>query len=317
LHSLRTAGGLVAPTQTTISDTSGSSIPGDTLETAPTAPEVQPTVQPTNPPAVAGHAPSRSSPDWKYVESADYLAYVKNLRAIGCPEQTVRDIVSADVLKAYNSKRAAVAAAAYREFKYWAAGDEKVMRDAVQRERRMVDQEMNGALTDLLGNEVLPPETDREWRAAIMDQKLAWLPPEKLDAVRTTLLRNADIETQVAAMTSNHPPTDDLGELKRIMDAYDAEHASLAQALTPEELAQVQMSVSVTAANVRRRLADFNPTEAEFRMIFDAWQAQDVNLARKHLDGFDDPGNLQGPVHEQIRQQLSDERYAQYRASWK
>jgi hypothetical protein len=34
---------------------------------------------------------------WRDIESEDYLAYIRNLRAIGCPEATVRDIIVADV----------------------------------------------------------------------------------------------------------------------------------------------------------------------------------------------------------------------------
>jgi hypothetical protein len=38
---------------------------------------------------------------WSQLEAKDYHVYVKNLRAIGCPEPTVRAIVSADVHAAY------------------------------------------------------------------------------------------------------------------------------------------------------------------------------------------------------------------------
>src|SRR3954462_879248 len=34
---------------------------------------------------------------WASVESPDYREYIANLRAIGCPEETIRDIVIADV----------------------------------------------------------------------------------------------------------------------------------------------------------------------------------------------------------------------------
>jgi hypothetical protein len=34
---------------------------------------------------------------WSQIESADYPSYIANLRAIGCPEQTIRDIITADV----------------------------------------------------------------------------------------------------------------------------------------------------------------------------------------------------------------------------
>ena len=43
--------------------------------------------------------------DWRQVESGDYVTYVKNLRASGCPEQTIRDIVSADVMQALAAMR--------------------------------------------------------------------------------------------------------------------------------------------------------------------------------------------------------------------
>src|SRR5690242_8782620 len=34
---------------------------------------------------------------WREVESPDYPTYIANLRDIGCPEQTIRDIIIADI----------------------------------------------------------------------------------------------------------------------------------------------------------------------------------------------------------------------------
>ena len=39
---------------------------------------------------------------WREVESADYATYIANLRDIGCPEQTIRDIIIADVNQLYS-----------------------------------------------------------------------------------------------------------------------------------------------------------------------------------------------------------------------
>ena len=48
----------------------------------------------TNVVTIAG----RAEPfNWRTVESDDYRQYVANLRAIGCPEKTIRDIIMADV----------------------------------------------------------------------------------------------------------------------------------------------------------------------------------------------------------------------------
>src|SRR5579871_1431151 len=36
---------------------------------------------------------------WAHLESEDYRDYIARLRAIGCPEETIRDIIIADVEK--------------------------------------------------------------------------------------------------------------------------------------------------------------------------------------------------------------------------
>src|SRR5689334_12629655 len=44
---------------------------------------------------------------WAEVESPQYPVYIARLREIGCPEQTIRDIVVADVNQLYARKRLA------------------------------------------------------------------------------------------------------------------------------------------------------------------------------------------------------------------
>lgn len=46
--------------------------------------------------------------DWRSVESEDYRHYIANLRAIGCPEETIADIIRADVNKLFQSRRKAL-----------------------------------------------------------------------------------------------------------------------------------------------------------------------------------------------------------------
>jgi hypothetical protein len=54
------------------------------------------------PPETASNpqAPSAAQPEpfhWRRLESTDYRTYIANLRGIECPEQTIRDIITADV----------------------------------------------------------------------------------------------------------------------------------------------------------------------------------------------------------------------------
>src|SRR5688500_17142524 len=43
--------------------------------------------------------------DWSSVESDDYKTYIANLRSIGCPAETIRDIVSQDLKKSYKARQ--------------------------------------------------------------------------------------------------------------------------------------------------------------------------------------------------------------------
>lgn len=56
--------------------------------------EVPPSSTPTAPPTPAVAAASFK---WSDLESTNYVQFVQNLRRVGCPEQTVRDIVSAEI----------------------------------------------------------------------------------------------------------------------------------------------------------------------------------------------------------------------------
>jgi hypothetical protein len=57
-------------------------------------------------PATAVPAKGDKPPfNWSQVESSDYRTYIANLRSIGFPEQTIRDIITADVDSQYAPRR--------------------------------------------------------------------------------------------------------------------------------------------------------------------------------------------------------------------
>src|SRR5262245_41344240 len=60
-------------------------------------------------------------PDWLAVESDDYRTYIKNLQAIDCPVQTIRDIVTADVVAVFAAKRDEAIQARFQNYSYWKA----------------------------------------------------------------------------------------------------------------------------------------------------------------------------------------------------
>jgi hypothetical protein len=255
--------------------------------------------------------------DWREVESEDYQAYIANLRRIGVPEQTVSDIVTADVLQGYAARRAAIVAERYNDFAFWKSDPtETIARATMEERRRAVDAEMNDALREVLGPDSVAPPISREWKVAELNQQLAFLSPEKRQQVRALLLEFGEVEQQVRQLASKMNLTEDLDQRRRILDDYNEKKAMLGEMLTPAEYELVQLNTSFTAENLRRAMVNFHPTEEEFRMIFHEWQAYDELLATVRATGQRDPGDLRKPLETRIREFLGEERASEYWRTW-
>src|SRR2546423_7433802 len=86
---------------------------------------------------------------WREVESADYPTYVANLRDIGCPEQTVRDIIIADVNALYARKRANELVTPDQQ--WWRSEPDTNVVQAAAEKARELEEERRALLARLLG----------------------------------------------------------------------------------------------------------------------------------------------------------------------
>lgn len=63
---------------------------------------------PTTPASTASRSPASEAATtlpWLQIESADFPAFIQNLREVGCPERTIRDIVAHEIERIYESRR--------------------------------------------------------------------------------------------------------------------------------------------------------------------------------------------------------------------
>src|ERR1041384_7517010 len=91
--------------------------------------------------------------DWREVESPDYKTYIKNLREVGCPEETIRDIIIADLNKLYARKGKDIVRPP-GQVKYWEPLDGSVGSDPKSlAARQSLDLERRNLIRDLLGVE--------------------------------------------------------------------------------------------------------------------------------------------------------------------
>jgi hypothetical protein len=253
--------------------------------------------------------------DWRSVESGDYQTYVKNLQAIGCPPQTVQAIVTADVIAAFSGKRAEALAARYQNFQYWESDPSVAKaRAELAARQRAIDDDMSSVLQLLLGVNTDLPDFNRLWKKEELDYELAFLNPDKSAATKAVLLEYVKVNQQMKELSAGLYLTEDTNELQQILGCYQQEQSTLQQMLLPEEYQQVEMTTSWTAENLRHAMVHFEPTEEEFRIIFEAWQPHDEALARIYANRQSDPGNKQ--VYAKIKAQLSAARYEQYCDTW-
>jgi hypothetical protein len=250
--------------------------------------------------------------DWSSVESDDYKKYIANLRAIGCPEETIRDIIKADVNKLYESKRKELAGPP-KKFEFWKAN--ALMTAVADPERtekeRALNKEKRALLTELLGS--APEETPDLLASAAgqMEAMFGFLPAEKRNKVFEVL---QDMQGKMQkAMKSGAPDPED------IRKAQKESEAALAAILTPQELLNYNLRLSQTANMMRFTLAGFEPNEQEFLDVFKMRKAFDDEFGGPGMGGL----NLKGEekqkhdaakkaLDEQIKARLGDERYSDY-----
>jgi hypothetical protein len=250
---------------------------------------------------VSGRASSNSLPvrtvivyqtnqiDWRELESADYRQYIANLRRVGCPEPTIRDIIMTDVMRLYAQRRGQLSHNG-RPFNYWETNDKRALKKDQLEEREhqlaLIDRDLPAVLRELLGinyeREINKYFTD----SAEDDRRLAFLSEDKrsrvlalrdqFEAKREQILLNHNS----AASNSDLSP-EEIAQLRQI----DLEQATaLKGALTPEEREKYYFATSDTGNRLRADLVGFNPTEAEFREIYERQQQIDAKYQYANLD---------------------------------
>ena len=256
---------------------------------------------------------------WQEVESPDYDKFIANLRDISCPEQTIRDIIIADVNSLYARKRANEVLTP--EQQWWRSEpDSNVVASAAEK-LKVLDDERRGLLSHLLGTAwesgdlVSLPRPTRQG-IALDGPVLGALPNETKQSLEDISLRSQDALQgyldSVRAAGKNPDPV----ELARIRQQTRAE---LEKVLNPAQLEEYLLRYSQNANELRAELGQlqyFNATPDEFRAIFRA--TDPIERQMLLLAGATDPASAdQRKALEQQRQNaiklaLGEQRYEQY-----
>jgi hypothetical protein len=270
--------------------------PANISRNVPSPAESSTAPAPASEPLTAKAEPKRFG--WDSVESPDYKQCIQNLRAVGCPENTIRDIIEADVLKLYDAKKKQVRKAAPK-FEYW-KGDNFLRgsgRDAWMK-MLALDDEQEKVMRELgvepnYRKKRLKEQNGRDWL-------LDFLSDEK----KAEILR---IRTALENTLSRRSPDMDPNEMGRLADENEA---AIKRLLTSDEALQYDLRLSPLATRLRNEIKAMDPTEEEFIALYKLRAAHERE--RQSSDAKSTPNFDTEKMQEQIKQTLGPERYAEY-----
>jgi hypothetical protein len=284
----------------------------DALAAALKAAERPPQVIISNAPPVVVYQTNQFN--WRQVESSDYRTYIANLRGVGCPETTIKDIILTDIMKLFAERRGQFYQNG-REFKFWETSEKRSLnaRQLEEREKQLskIDKELPSVLRELLGINY-----EREINKYFVDnhedeRRLGFVSEDKRSKLLALREDVEKLKEHLFDQAQNGQPIDP-EQLKKIQ-----EHRQqvLTQILTPEERVEYELRTSDTAERLRSQLVGFNPSEQEFRDIYNLWQTHDEKFA---LVSPDDANARkakeqdQQRIDQEIKNKLAPDRVVEY-----
>lgn len=270
------------------------------------------------PPGGAGPKPSVRPAghtfDWRHVESPEYRRYIENLRAVGCPEDKVRQIVLADIHELFDRRRLQIAVEA--DPPWWREAPSPILTQTLAQKGRLLEDQRRSLIELLLGRDALEAEPARlpPWcHVPLTGAVLGALPADKHALVQEICGRALERyeALRLATAEPGQPP-----EPLQAARHREQTRAELRQVLSPEELEEFLLRYSQVAHNLRYELAALNPTEAEFRKVFRAVDPLEhpMQLEFGSLEAMspEQRDRFQRQRQQAIREALGPDRFQQY-----
>jgi hypothetical protein len=270
------------------------------------------------PPSETPTAASTNTLRWAQLEAEDYPTYIARLRSIGCPEQTIRDIIIADVDKLMAPQVLALTGHT-KPPKYWKAD----VRDSsnlqsLERLNRIADLDVQkrGVIKDLLGIDLAAERLRQKGETDIYEERLSFLPEDKRSQVRI-LIEKANRE-EVYLREKSWRDNDELtsAEKNRLQSIQQEKDQALQQILSPAEYDQYNLWFSPSAYKVRDAFYGLDNTEAEFLSVYRLQQdfdsrwgnVQPASLGPSEKQEYD---SARAQFDSDLSQLLGPERYAE------
>jgi hypothetical protein len=243
-----------------------------------------PATRQTNTPAVAA-APTNAAPvavftqkkfDWNDVEKPEYVRYTESLRAVGCPEEKVRNIILADVDELFQHKKLKLALE--HDQQWWKPQSEYLIVNVMQERGRALEEERQVLTEKLLGTDVAA-EKHRDtllWNSVqLTGPVLGNLSPQLHNQVQE--ICGDSISRHQAYFWERANQGQPLNNVE-MASLREHTRSELRKILGPLEVEEFVLRYSHNASQLREELRAMDPTPDEFRKVFRATDPLDHQM---------------------------------------
>lgn len=237
---------------------------------------------------------------WAGVESTDCRQYIANLRAIGCPEAIIHDIIMADVVKQC-VKRITTIIGEPKPREYWHKPRSENISQDKREQVRTLAKEHEELLFSLLGRKYTGHDLVSLLfvQADFFHDGLDWLPEEKRAAGRRVFDDAGLRQKELADMEDSDGDRD--AEKRKL----ERRLALLKDALSPAELEEYRMRSLPEARDLRDKTRWLDLTADEFKTI--------LSIEGKVSGKTEDDPKQQEQIVEELRKAFGDARAEEYK----
>ncbi len=264
--------------------------------------------------AVAPPAPTPNPPPveppaklWDQLQGGEARELAARLRAAGAPERTARLLVADALRERYLARQRALIGSG-DPAAFWKESASATDREKQAALRRLA-REHDDLLTELFGAAPAAEEA-RERRRRLYGP----LPDAKLERIDRLTADYGEMADGIRSQAGGALPATDR-ELLALLE--QERRKDVAAILTPAELDIYDLMTSATARTLRARLANFAPSEQEFRALFALLRDFDERFAASNGAGDEvdqrERAAAEAELNARLKAALGETRYEEYR----
>ena len=246
--------------------------------------------------------------DWNTLESTNYVDYIRNLRGVGCPDDTICIIMKGELDKMFAERWQQIQKPITKTAYWQAVPPAWIFKNREKTEIARYESEKAALLQQLMGA-TGPCGCDER---ALTATHMLFSSDDRRSKVELILahfeISEKELERE-ASISANEQAM-----MQARLNLIAQKRQALLEILSPEELKQLELSTAPRAIYLRERLYGFQPSRNEFEAIYDYYGAEQGLYAssRTSNSATDTSTEARAEMDAKLKATLGEDRFAQF-----